>query len=127
MIDADGFAAGVAVLGEDGVETVEAVGTGVARDVALAAQHAVALETGEVAHVPRPALGLGALVGQNQLLNNNNNNNNIQDVSRPIHPRVPKLQPEGGNRWKRRRKKRRWASNSIYGKVKVRLGLVWFG
>ena len=67
LIDSYGFAAGVAVLGEDGVEAVEAVGPRLAHDVALAAQHPVAFEAGEVAHVPRPSLRLGALVGQYQL------------------------------------------------------------
>ena len=46
---------------------MEAVGPRLPHDVTLAAQDPVAFETGEVAHVPRPALRLGALVGQYQL------------------------------------------------------------
>ena len=67
LIDSDGLAAGVAVLREDGVEAVEAVGSRLAHNVALPSEHPVAFEAGEVAHMPRPSLRLGALVGQYQL------------------------------------------------------------
>ena len=67
MVDSDGLSAGVAVLGEDGVETVEAVRSRVAHDVPLAAEHSIAFEAREVAHMPRSALRFGAFVRQNQL------------------------------------------------------------
>ncbi len=56
LIDADGLAASVAIFREDGVKAVQAVRSRVSHDVALAAQHPVALETGKVTHVPaRPS------------------------------------------------------------------------
>lgn len=67
MIDSDWFAASVAILGKDGVETVEAIGSRVAHDVTLAAQDSVAFKAGKVAHVPGPAFRFRALVRQNQL------------------------------------------------------------
>ena len=67
MIHADGFAAGVAILGKHAVETGEAVGSALPHDVALAAQVPVALEAGKVLHVPGPALRLGALVREDDL------------------------------------------------------------
>jgi hypothetical protein len=67
LIDSDWFAASVAILGKDGVETVEAIGSRVAHDVTLAAQDSVAFKAGKVAHVPGPAFRFRALVRQNQL------------------------------------------------------------
>ena len=77
MIDADGLAASVAIFREDGVKAVEAVRSRVSHDVALAAQHPVALETGKVTHVPRPTLRLRALVSQDQLWHSIQNKINI--------------------------------------------------
>lgn len=68
MIDSNGFPAGIAVLGEDGVEAVEAVRPRIPHDVPLPAQDSVALETGKVAHVPGFALRLRALVRQDELV-----------------------------------------------------------
>lgn len=68
LIHADGLPAGVAVLGEHGVEAVEAEGPPIPHDVPLAPQLAVALEAGEVLHVPRPSFGLRALVGEDDLV-----------------------------------------------------------
>jgi hypothetical protein len=67
LIDSDWFAASVAILGKDGVETVEAIGSRVAHDVTLPAQDSVAFKAGKVAHVPGPAFRFRALVRQNQL------------------------------------------------------------
>ena len=47
---------------------MEAVGPRISHDVALATKDAVALETRKMAHMPRSTLGLGALVGQNELV-----------------------------------------------------------
>lgn len=67
MIYTDGLPAGVAVLGEHGVEAAQAVGAALPHDVPLPSQLCVALEAGKVFHVPGAPLGLGALVGQNDL------------------------------------------------------------
>ena len=62
MVNSNSLSTGVAVLGEHAVEAAEAVGPPVPHDVALAAQVPVALEAGEVLHVPGAALRLRALV-----------------------------------------------------------------
>ena len=67
LIDPDWFAASVAILGKDGVEAVQAIGSRIAHYVALAAQDAIAFKTGKVAHVPGPAFRFCTLVRQNQL------------------------------------------------------------
>ena len=72
MIHPDGFPAGVAVLSEHAVEAGEAVRPALPHDVPLAAQVSVALEAGEVFHVPGSTLGFGALVGENYLKQNIN-------------------------------------------------------
>lgn len=46
---------------------MEAEGPPIPHDVPLAPQLAVALEAGEVLHVPRPSFGLRALVGEDDL------------------------------------------------------------
>ena len=72
LIHPDGFPAGVAVLSEHAVEAGEAVRPALPHDVPLAAQVSVALEAGEVFHVPGSTLGFGALVGENYLKQNIN-------------------------------------------------------
>lgn len=67
LVHADGLAAIVAVLGEHVVEAAETVRLALSHDVALAAELLVAVEACEVLHVPRSTLGLGALVGQDNL------------------------------------------------------------
>ena len=67
LIHPDGLSTGVAVLREHTVEAAEAVGPALPHDVALAPEEVVALEAGEVLHVPGPALGLCALVRENDL------------------------------------------------------------
>lgn len=68
LVDADGLAARVAVLGEAGVEAGKTVGARLAHDVALPAQLARALRAREVFHVPRAPFRLRALVSQDYLL-----------------------------------------------------------
>lgn len=68
LVDADGLAARVAVLGEAGVEAGQAVGPRLAHDVALPAQLPRALGAREVLHVPRAPLCFRALVRQDYLL-----------------------------------------------------------
>lgn len=60
-------AARVAVLGESGVEAVQAEGAAVPHHVPLPSQLTVALEAAEVAHVPSSSLGLRALVREDYL------------------------------------------------------------
>lgn len=67
MIHAYRVAARVAVLGEQAVETLQAVRPAVPHDVPLAAQLLVAFQTREVLHVPRAAFRFRALVGQDDL------------------------------------------------------------
>ena len=67
MIHPDGFSAGVTILGEHAVKASEAVRPALPHDVALAPEEVVTLETGEVLHVPRPALRLSALVREDDL------------------------------------------------------------
>ena len=67
MIDSNGLAAGVTVLGEHTVEAAEAVGSALSHDVPLTSEVTVALETGEVNHMPGSALGLSALVRKDYL------------------------------------------------------------
>lgn len=67
LVDADRVATRVAELGKEAVEAAKAEGPTVPHDVPLAAQLLVALEARKMFHVPRAALGLGALVGQNNL------------------------------------------------------------
>lgn len=56
------------LTGENSVKTRETEGSAVSHDVALAAQLLVTFVAAEVFHVPRQALGLGALVGENDLV-----------------------------------------------------------
>lgn len=67
LVHTDGISAGVAVLGEHGVEAVQAVWPSLSHDVPLTAQLAIALEAAEVTHVPSLALGLRALVCEDYL------------------------------------------------------------
>jgi hypothetical protein len=67
LIDPDGLAAGVAILGEHAVEAGEAVGSTLAHDVALTAQVLVAFEAGKVFHVPGSPLSLSTLVREDYL------------------------------------------------------------
>ena len=68
LIDVDGVATGVAELGKLAVEAVDAEGLALHHDVAGPAQQFVALRAGKVLHVPRVALGLRALVREDQLM-----------------------------------------------------------
>ena len=72
MVHPNGLPTGVAVLSKHAVEAGETVGPALPHDVPLAAQMTVALEAGEVLHVPGTTLGLGALVGENYLKQNIN-------------------------------------------------------
>ena len=72
MVHPDGLPAGVAVLSKHAVEAGETVGSALPHDVPLTTQVTVALEAGEVFHVPGAALGLGTLVRENYLKQNIN-------------------------------------------------------
>ena len=72
LVHPNSFPTGVAVLGKHAVEAGEAVGPSLPHDVPLPAQMTVALEAGEVLHVPGASLGLGALVRENYLKQNTN-------------------------------------------------------
>ena len=63
----DVLAAGVAVLGVEGLEAGAAVGTALLHDVTLAAQDRLTLETAEVLHVPMASFCLGALIRKDDL------------------------------------------------------------
>ena len=67
LIDADDFAAGIAVLGKHAVEAAQAIGASLAHDVALPTELEVALVTDKVLHVPGATLGLGALIREYDL------------------------------------------------------------
>ena len=67
LVHPDRLSAGVAVFGEHAVEAGETVGPALSHDVALASEVAVALKAGKVLHVPSTTLGLGALVGEDDL------------------------------------------------------------
>lgn len=67
LVHANGLPAVVAVLGEHGVEAVQTEGLSVTHYVPLAAELFVALEAGEVFHVPGASLGFSALVGEDDL------------------------------------------------------------
>ena len=67
LVHPDRLSAGVAVFGEHAVEAGEAVGPALSHDVALSSQVPVALKAGKVLHVPSTTLGLGALVGEDDL------------------------------------------------------------
>ena len=72
LVNPNSLSTRVAVLGEHAVEAGEAVGPSLPHDVPLPTQVTVALEAGEVLHVPGATLGLGALVGENYLKQNIN-------------------------------------------------------
>ena len=67
LINSNGFPTGVTVLSEHAVEAGETVGPALSHDVALASEVPVALKAGKVLHVPSTTLGLGALVGEDDL------------------------------------------------------------
>ena len=67
LIHADGLPARVAVLGKHAVEAGQTIRPPVPHDVSLSPKLEITLETGKVLHVPRAALGLGALVGEDDL------------------------------------------------------------
>ena len=67
LVHPNSFPTGVAVLGKHAVKAGEAVGATLSHDVALPAQVPVALKAGKVLHVPSTTLGLGALVGEDDL------------------------------------------------------------
>ena len=67
MINPNGLAAGIAILGEHAVKAGQAVGPALAHDVPLPAQVAVTLEAGKVLHVPGASLGLCAFVREDYL------------------------------------------------------------
>ena len=72
LVNPDRLSAGVAVFGEHAVKAGETVRAALPHDVSLSSQVSVALEAGEVFHVPGAALGLGTLVRENYLKQNNN-------------------------------------------------------
>ena len=72
LVHPDRLSAGVAVFGEHAVKAGETVRAALPHDVSLSSQVSVALEAGEVFHVPGAALGLGTLVRENYLKQNNN-------------------------------------------------------
>ena len=67
LVHPNGFPTSIAVLCKHAVKAGEAVGATLSHDVALAAQVPVALKAGKVLHVPSTTLGLGALVGEDDL------------------------------------------------------------
>ena len=67
LVHPDRLSAGVAVFGEHAVKAGETVRPALSHDVALASEVAVALKAGKVLHVPSTTLGLGALVGEDDL------------------------------------------------------------
>ena len=67
LIHADGLPARVAVLGKHAVEAGQTIRPPVPHDVSLSPELEITLETRKVLHVPRAALGLGALVGEDDL------------------------------------------------------------
>ena len=67
LVDPYGLPARVTVFGEHAVKTAETVRPALAHDVALTAKLAIALETGEMEHVPGAPFGLSAFVGQDNL------------------------------------------------------------
>lgn len=67
LIHANNFSAGIAVFGEHAIETSQTVGSPFSHDVTLTPELPVALEASEVQHVPGATLGLGALVGEDDL------------------------------------------------------------
>lgn len=72
--------AGVAVLGVERLEAGAAVRSSLLHDVALASQHGLALEAAEVLHVPVATLGLGALIGKDDLREQNENERHSSQV-----------------------------------------------
>ena len=67
LVHPNSFPTGVAVLGKHAVEAGEAVGPSLSHDVPLATQVSVAFKASKMLHVPSPTLGLGALVGEDDL------------------------------------------------------------
>ena len=67
LIHPNGLAARVAVLGKHAVKTRQTIRPSISHDVALSPELQIALKAGKVLHVPRPALGLGALVREYDL------------------------------------------------------------
>lgn len=68
LVYAYGFAAGVAVLGEHGVEAVEAVWTSFSHYVSLSAQLTLAFGTGKMLHVPCAAFCFRTFIGKDDLV-----------------------------------------------------------
>ena len=68
LIDADCLSACRAVLNVHLFETLAAVGLGSLHEITLTTKKLVAVEASEVGHVPAAALGLGALVAENDLV-----------------------------------------------------------
>ena len=67
MVHADGLPARITVLGKHAVEAGQTIWPPIPHDVSLSPELEIALETCKVLHVPRSPLGLGALVGENDL------------------------------------------------------------
>lgn len=63
----DVLGTGVTVFRVQGLKAVAAVGPSLLHDIALAAQHRLALEAAEVFHVPVPPLRFGAFVCEDDL------------------------------------------------------------
>lgn len=109
----------VTVLRVAGLVAGTAVGAALTHDVALPSQRDFALEAAEVTHVPVPALGLGALRGEDDLQGGGGG-----DTHGPLRPSEgpapgpahPPLPPRGGGReartssqaWQRGRRRSAW-------------------
>lgn len=64
-VDADGFVALLAAVGEDALVTLDAVGVLIAKHVALTGQRLVALPAAEVTAVPVLVHGFGVFAAEN--------------------------------------------------------------
>lgn len=88
---------GVAVFRVQRLEAVTTVGPPLLHDVALAAQHRLALEAAEVFHVPVPALGFGTLVCEDDLRMGSHTRSVIsgQGLATRTHGATGAPEPEG--------------------------------
>ena len=67
LVHPNGLAARVAVLCKHAVKTWQTIRPSISHDVSLSPELEIALEARKMLHVPRSALGLGALVGEYDL------------------------------------------------------------
>lgn len=68
LVQANVFPTAITVLSVAGLVAGAAVGAALTHDIALPSQRCFAFEAAEVPHVPVPALGLGALRGEDDLV-----------------------------------------------------------